>query len=233
MLTISKIVLAMFILSNLTLAGSGRLNHAIRLVAAQGWAVGLLPLLLWDWHGSLPELRLWFVTIINILVKGIALPMLLAYAVRKANTRRELEPIVSFRLSQLIVFLMAVGGVAVGSQLGIQEAAASKLAIPVSFTTMGTGLLLICARKKAVTQVIGFLVLENGISIFGAGILLEYGLIVELGILLDVFALVFILGIAIFQINRTFSSTDTDKLNHLGDTHLMHQHHQHHHRTHA
>ena len=48
---------------------------------------------------------------------------------------------------------------------------------------------------------------------------------VELGILLDVFALVFILGIAVFQINRTFSSTDTDRLNHLGDTHLMHAHH--------
>ena len=43
------------------------------------------------------------------------------------------------------------------------------------------------------------------------------------------FALVFILGIAIFQINRTFASTDTDQLNHLGDTHLMHPHHKHDH----
>jgi hydrogenase-4 component E len=94
---------------------------------------------------------------------------------------------------------------------------------------MGTGLLLICARKKAITQVLGFLVLENGISVFGSGLLLEYGLVVELGILLDVFALVFILGIAVFQINRTFSSTDTDKLNRLGDTHLMHPHHKHDH----
>lgn len=85
------------------------------------------------------------------------------------------------------------------------------------------------ASKKAITQVIGFLVLENGISLFGAGILLEYGIVVELGILLDVFALVFILGIAAFQINRTFSSTDTDRLNHLGDTHLMHSHHKHDH----
>ena len=76
---------------------------------------------------------------------------------------------------------------------------------------------------------LGFLVLENGISLFGAGILLEYGIVVELGILLDVFALVFILGIAVFQINRTFASTDTDQLNHLGDTHLMHPHHKHDH----
>ena len=220
MLTLSEIVLALFLLSDLALAGSGRLNHAIRLVAAQGWAVGLLPVILWNWQGcGCPEARLWTVAAVNMLVKGVALPMLLSYAVRKA-------------LSQTIVFLMAVGGFAIGSHLGIHETVASELAIPVAFTTMGTGLLLICARKKAITQVLGFLVLENGISVFGAGLLLEHSLVVELGILLDVFTLVFILGIAIFQINRTFSSTDTDRLNHLGDTHLMHPRHQHH-RTHA
>ena len=165
----------------------------------------------------------------NAVVKGMAMPLLLSYAVRKARTRREVEPIVSFQMSRFIVFLMAVGGFATGRLLHIHETIASEFAIPVSFTTMGTGLLLISARKKAITQVLGFLVLENGISLFGAGILLEYGIVVELGILLDVFALVFILGIAAFQINRTFSSTDTDRLNHLGDTHLMHPHHKHDH----
>lgn len=227
---LSEVVLALFLLADLALAGSGRLNHAIRLVAAQGWAVGVLPLSLWDWSGGeSASARLWIVAAVNMLVKGVALPMLLAYAVRKANTCRELEPIVSFRLSQLIVFAMAVGGFAIGSQLGIRGTLASELAIPVAFTTMGAGMLLICARKKAITQVLGFLVLENGISVFGAGILLEHALVVELGILLDIFTLVFILGIAIFQINHTFSSTDTDRLNHLGDTHLMHSRRRHHH----
>jgi len=94
---------------------------------------------------------------------------------------------------------------------------------------MGTGCLLISARKKAITQVLGFLVLENGISLFGSALLIEYSLVVELGILLDVLALVFILGIAVFQISRTFASTDTDRLNRLGDTHLMHPHHKHDH----
>ena len=151
------------------------------------------------------------------------------YAVRKARTRRELEPIVSFPISQIIVFFVAIGAFAVGRLLHVHASSASELAVPVALTTMGTGLLLICGRKKAITQVLGFLILENGISVFGAAILLEYGIVVELGILLDVFALVFILGIAVFQISRTFSSTDTDKLNHLGDTHLMHPHHQHDH----
>lgn len=230
MFAISEIFLAVFFLIDLALAGASRLKYAIRLVAVQGWIVGILPLLFWNWSGSgCPGFRIWLIAIVNALVKGVALPMLLSYAVRKARTRRELEPIVSFPLSQLIVFLMAVGSFTVGRMLNVHAAVASELAISAAFTTMGAGLLLICARKKAITQVLGFLVLENGISTFGAGILLEYGLVVELGILLDVFALVFILGIAVFQISRTFSSTDTDRLNHLGDAHLMHPHHKHDH----
>ena len=230
MLTLSEIVLALFLVADLALAGASRLKYAIRFVAIQGWMVGVLPILLWNWQeNGCPGARIWIIAVVNSLVKGVALPMLLEYAVRKARTCRELEPIVSFQLSRFIVFLMAVGGFAVGRLLHVHETVASELAIPVAFTTMGTGLLLICARKKAITQVLGFLVLENGISLFGAGILLEYGIVVELGILLDVFALVFILGIAIFQINRTFASTDTDQLNHLGDTHLMHPHHKHDH----
>ena len=230
MLTLSEIVLALFLIADLALAGASRLKYAIRFVAIQGWMVGVLPILLWNWQeNGCPGARIWIIAVVNSLVKGVALPMLLEYAVRKARTRRELEPMVSFQLSRFIVFLMAVGGFAIGRLLHVHETVASELAIPVAFTTMGTGLLLICARKKAITQVLGFLVLEDGISLFGAGILLEYGIVVELGILLDVFALVFILGIAIFQINRTFASTDTDQLNHLGDTHLMHPHHKHDH----
>jgi len=225
MTAISEILLTLFLLTNLVLAGSSRLPHAIKLVAAQGWFIGALPLLLWNWpEAGSPGARLWIVSAINALVKGVALPMLLLYAVRKVHAKREVEPLVSFKVSQLIVFLLAVASFIVGKLLHIHEAIASELAIPVALTTMGTGLFILCSRRKAITQVLGFLVFENGISVFGSGILLEYGLIVEMGILLDVFVLVFVLGIAIHQISRTFESLDTDKMNRLGDVHLM-QHH--------
>ena len=230
MTTLSEIALALYLVSDLVLAGASRLKSAVRFVAMQGVVVGILPVLMWNWvDEGCPGARVWIIAFVNTFVKGVALPMLLMYAVRKARTRRELEPIVSFHVSQLIVFFVAIGAFAVGRLLHVHASSASELAVPVALTTMGTGLLLICGRKTAITQVLGFLSLENGISVFGAAILLEYGIVVELGILLDVFALVFILGIAVFQISRTFSSTDTDKLNHLGDTHLMHPHHQHDH----
>ena len=229
MLSLSEILLALFLLTNLILAGTGRLPQAIRLVAAQGWLVGLLPLCLWNWSASgTPEARVWTIAAVNTLVKGVALPALLTYAVRKVHAKRELEPLVSFKVSQAIVFGLTVASFVLGKLLHIKEAIASELAIPVAFATMGTGLFLICARRKAITQVLGFLVFENGITVFGSGILMEYGLVVELGILLDVFVLVFVLGIAIYQINRTFSSLDTDKLNQLGDVHLLHPHHRKH-----
>ena len=221
MTSVAEILLALFLLTNIVLAGTGRLRQAIRLVAIQGWMVGLLPILLWNWTEGAPGVRVWSVAVINGAVKGIALPTLLRFAAKKSKTSFELEPLVGFRLSQIVAFAIAAASFVIGKALHIHEAIASELAIPVAFTTMGTGLFLICARRKAITQVLGFLAFENGIAVFGSGILLEYGLVVELGILLDVFVLVFVLGIAIYQINRTFSSIDTDKLNELGDVHLM------------
>ena len=94
---------------------------------------------------------------------------------------------------------------------------ASLLSAPVAFSTILIGLFIVIARRKAITQAIGFLVFENGITIFGTGMTLEYGLIVELGILLDVFVLVFVMGIAVFQISREFDHIDSDRLNKLGD----------------
>ena len=72
-------------------------------------------------------------------------------------------------------------------------------------------------RKKALTQVIGFLTFENGITLFGIGLMKHHSFLVELGILLDVFVLVFIMGIAICQIQREFSHIDADKLTALDD----------------
>jgi len=89
--------------------------------------------------------------------------------------------------------------------------------VPTALSTICTGLFLIITRRKAITQVIGFLVFENGVSIFGTGMMIHNGLLVELGLLLDVFALVFIMGIAVFNINRSFQHIDTHSLNALGD----------------
>jgi hydrogenase-4 component E len=84
--------------------------------------------------------------------------------------------------------------------------------VPVAFFTILVGLFGIVARRKAVTQVLGYLVLENGIFAFGAVALRKAQFLVEMGILLDVFVAVFVMGIAIFRINHEFDHIDADRL---------------------
>ena len=84
------------------------------------------------------------------------------------------------------------------------------------FTTL-SGLFMIVSRRKALTQVLGYLTMENGVYVFGASLAVREPLLVELGILLDVFVGVFVMGIVIYQINREFDHIDTDRLSVLKD----------------
>ena len=131
MTSTAEILLAFFLLTNIVLAGTGRLRQAIRLVAIQGWMVGLLPILLWNWTDpGAPGFRVWAVAFVNGAVKGVALPILLRYAADRAKANFELEPLVGFRLSQVIAFAIASASFAIGKALHIHETVASELAIP-------------------------------------------------------------------------------------------------------
>jgi hydrogenase-4 component E len=74
------------------------------------------------------------------------------------------------------------------------------------------GLLVLVSRLKAITQVVGYLVLENGIFLFGLLLLEQMPVLVELGILLDLFVAVFIMGIVVHHIRREFDHMDTHLL---------------------
>lgn len=214
----AELLLALILVSDLVLVASSRLLHCIKVAGIQGLLIGLLPLAVWQTGGGISSLQLWGVALTNTLVKGIALPALMVYAMRQASVKRELEPFIGYPLSVAIQFLIVAASFLASSRLHIADGLACALTIPVALSTIGAGLFMIIARRKAITQVIGFLMLENGITVFGAGLMMEYGIFVELGILLDVLVLVFVMGIAIFQINREFAHIDTDRLNRLGDT---------------
>ena len=211
----NELLLGIFLLSCLMMVISSRLLHCIRYTALQGIILGILPLTLAPEHfdGTLP------MALVNLLVKGIGLPLLICRAMNKAGVKRELEPIAGYTFSAFCVLLFALGCFWISGKLTIPRGASevAGFASPVAFTAVFTGLFMVIARKKALTQVIGFLVFENGITLFGAAVMREHPVIVELGILLDVLVLVFIMGIAVNQINREFSHIDSDRLNSLDD----------------
>ena len=199
------------------LAAASRLMHCIRLAAYQGMIIGLFPLAAWEWNNGMPPYGAIATAVISFTVKGFLLPYLLKRAMFKAEVKRELEPLVGYSLSLILVLAAAAGAFLLCAKFNIGSENAPLLAVPGAFTAMFTGLFIIMARKKAITQAIGFLVFENGITVFGLGMTLEYGLIVELGILLDVFVLIFVMGIAVFHISREFAHIDADRLHLLSD----------------
>ena len=117
----------------------------------------------------------------------------------------------------LPLLLAALFALWLGSRLPLPEQAASPLLVPVALFTMLVGLFLIVSRRTALSQVLGYLVLENGIFAFGLALTDHAPLSVEIGVLLDIFVAVFIMGIAIHHISREFDHIDTDRLTELKD----------------
>jgi hydrogenase-4 component E len=210
----TNLILVLVVLTNLKLLGSSRLGASIRVVAAQGVVLGLLPILA---HWQEFSMRFALLAAGTIAIKGIVFPWLLFRAIREAEIAREVEPYISYAAS------LVTGAAALGvsfwmcTRLPIPGNIASPWLVPVSFFSIFAGLFLIVSRKRAVNQVLGFLVLENGIYTFGVGLVARTPFLVEVGVLLDVFVAVFVMGIAIFHINREFDHINTDRLSTLKD----------------
>jgi hydrogenase-4 component E len=207
-------ILVLLILTNLRLLGSSRLDACIRTVAVQGVLLGILPLLS-PWSGL--SVRMVLLSATSTLLKAGVMPWLLRRAVHEAGVRNEVEPIVGFTSSLLLGMGLLGVAIHVAGRLPLPGAAAAPFLIPVSLFTMLVGLFVIIFRVKAVMQALGYLAMENGIYAFGMAFAIEETLLLEMGILLDVFVAVFVMGITIHHINREFEHMDTDRLSALKD----------------
>ncbi|MBU1086573.1 MAG: hydrogenase [Candidatus Omnitrophica bacterium] len=208
-------VVIIVLLMNLMMLSSSRIRTCIRIVAGQGILIGCMPLLN-DFHLILPGMVI--SASLSIILKGFVFPWLLFRAVQEANIKKEVEPVGGYPLSLLIGVMIFALSFWLSTRLVYTKPLVSHLAAPVSFATFFTGAFIIVSRMKAITQVIGYLLLENGIYLFGAAFLSEQSLLVELAILLDIFVAVFVMGIAIFHISREFDHIDTQKLSELKDS---------------
>jgi len=207
-------ILVLLMLTSFWLLGSSRLQSCIRAVAFQGALLGLVPLC-----AKWPQLtvRLAAVALLSMVIKAVVLPLMLQRAVREANVRNEVQPLVGFTTSLLLG--IGLWGVAMhmASRLPLEGPHVSTLLVSVAAFTVMCGLLLLVSRNTAVMQVIGYLALENGVYLFGWAFAIEEPFLVEMGVLLDVFVAVFVMGITIHQISREFDTIDTDELASLKD----------------
>lgn len=196
---------------NLLALASSRLPSVIRAAAGQGMVLGLLPLLIEkEFHWMV-----WLVAVGTIVVKGFIIPNLLRRALRAANIDREVRPLIGFVPSLLLGAAATIGAVALAGGLPLLPEHAGSLLVPGSFATVFAGFLLLIGRTKAISQVCGYLILENGIYLFGLLLINSTPLLVEAGILLDLTVAVFVIGIIMDRIQKEFDSLDTNKLTSL------------------
>jgi hydrogenase-4 component E len=204
-------LLIMSLALNFVALGVSRIRGVINAVAAQGILLGILALFVHPEIG--PRVVLLVAAI--IVLKGIVIPKFLIDAMREANIQHEVKPVVGYMSS---IALGAVGtGLAMvfSYTLPLAEEHKDLLLVPASLSTAWTGFLMLTTRKKAIMQVLGYLLLENGIFLFGLLLLEAMPFLVEVGVLLDLFTGIFVMGIIIHHISREFSSISTDHLSEL------------------
>jgi hydrogenase-4 component E len=213
-------LMVLLVLLNLRLLASSRLAVCIRTAAMEGIALGLLPLLLvWSLQpaqgGEGLSGRLIFLAAASVLTRGVLFPWLLLKAQRDANVRREAEPFLSYPLSILAGVLTLVLSFWLSGRLPLPIADLPPLLVPVALSTILVGLLVIVSRRLAINQVLGYIVMENGIYVLGLSLVREIPALVEMGVLLDAFVAVFVMSIVTHHISREFDHIDADQMDSL------------------
>jgi hydrogenase-4 component E len=190
----------------------GMLLTSIRLFALQSLMLAAIAAVVAYFHNAN---HVYVVALLTIIGKVFFLPWLLNRLVRKINIVQEIEPLLNAPTSMFICGGLTVLGYVVARPFtSLARLGNNTLAIAV--TLLLTGFFLMFNRRKAITQVLALLTVENGVML-AAVALTTYGmpLVVELGIFFDVMVAVMVLGILVYRIRETFASMDVSKLSQL------------------
>lgn len=207
-----NILLGAAMVSTMTLLGTTRLRTCARVLALQGLAVGLLPALMAQEETTL---RIGALMLGNILLKTLVFPAILLRVCRRLEVRRDPGSFVGMGGAVLLGVLCLGAAAWVGTTVGAQLPGHPQGVYIAAFFLILTGLLLIIVRRRAVMQVMGYLTLENGIYLFGSCAVIGVPFLLEFGVLLDVFAAVFVMVVALRQIHTEFASDDATQLSEL------------------
>lgn len=216
--TTTDSVLVLVLLLNLGLLAVSRLATGVRLFALQSALLAFLPLATEVLEGEPLDAHVFLIAAGTIALKVLLIPRILLRIIRTGEEHREVKPFIGFTTSVFVGAWLVIGAFAVAARLPLPTPPVSRMIVPVSMSTVLLGLLTLVSRLKAITQVLGFLVLENGLFVFGLLLLKQTPLLVELGILLDLFVGVFLMAIVVYHIRREFDHMDTHLLDALQET---------------
>ena len=194
------------------MVGQKALFTAIRLYGLQSLLLAIVATTI-AISESRPEL---FVTAaLTVVLKTILIPWFLMRTVDRIGIHREIEPFLNVPVSLLICLGLTVVGyrVSTGFEEGAQQVTHHLIGVALSLLLIG--LFLMVTRKKAITQILALLTVENAVFLVAVGVTTGMPLIVELGIAFDVMLAVLVLGILVQRIVGRFESMDVSRLSNL------------------
>lgn len=158
---------------------------------------------------------LYWVAALMLVLKGVAIPRLLTRLSRRVASTQDAEPLVNTATSLVLSGFLVLLAYAAARPLQELSTAPTRAGIPLALGLIFVSLFVIVSRKRAITQVIGFLMLENAIALLA--VLATYGvpLVVELGVFLDALMGFLVMQIVLYDIHDTFNTLDVDVLNRL------------------
>jgi hydrogenase-4 component E len=207
-----NILLIIFTITLIYIAMANRLLTYIRIIAFQGillFGVAFIELI------EINLANLVFVLLETIVIKAIAIPLFLKYILDRNNITREAEPFVSNFVSVVIITIIILGSFFLTNI--VQDTYVRKIFFIVAFSALFTGLYIIITRRKIITHVMGYMVLENGVFVLSLAVGSEMPMVVNTGILLDIFVSVILLGIFADKIGDVFEEQDVEQLRNLKD----------------
>lgn len=204
----------LFGLTMLYLAATSRIIAHIRLLIVQGV---LLFLICCGGFGHMPWLNFAFLTIETLVVKSIVIPWFLYRVLKKTHSNRDVAANIPHFYCLVISSIILLAGFLVSEYYISSMKLISPMFFGVSVATIVISLWLITIKHKIISNVIEFITMENGIFLLSLSVAKEMPMLVNMGVLLDVFIAVYILGLFVNKINKEFKDLEVSNLSDLKD----------------
>jgi len=213
-LQIINLLAALLLLISFAMLSQRRILSLINLFALQGFVLALSTFVV---AYSTTQHHLYYSAGLTLLLKVLVLPWLLHRLIRKLNVRWDVETLINIPATMLVGIALVIFAFNLAAPIAQLAEGLTRGLVGIALACVLLSLLMMLTRRKAVTQVVAFLSLENGLFFAATSATQGMPLVVELGIALDVLVATFIFGIFFFQIRETFDSLDITHMEKLKD----------------
>ena len=208
----TNVLLIVFTITLVYLSIANRIRTYIHILSLQGiilFGISLISLT------EISSINLIFILLENLGLKAISIPLFLVYIIKKNRITREAEPYVPNFVSLVIVSCIIIVTFLISSSIGNPDP--DKMYFIVALSSLFTGLYIILTRRKVITHVMGYLIIENGVFILSLAVGTEIPMLINTAILLDLIVSILLLGLFVNKIGDIFKDADIDQLSQLKD----------------